>query len=119
MTSLVLACLLLLLPHLVITPTSARPALLGIMGERVYLTLYSLVSLGALAWMSIAYGAAPYVSVWEPPAGLRHLSLILVPIAFVLLVLAVATPNPTSIAGRKELEKGDAAPVSSASPVTR
>ncbi|WP_404384565.1 NnrU family protein [Caenispirillum salinarum] len=108
MTPLVLACLLFLLPHLVITPTGARPALMNAMGERVYLVLYSALSLGALVWMGMAYGDAPYVPVWDPPVGMRHLSLILVPIAFVLMVLAVATPNPTSVGAQKVLEKGEA-----------
>jgi uncharacterized membrane protein len=82
--------------------------LISVLGEKAYLGLYSAVSLGALVWMSLSYGDAPYVPVWEPPPGLRHLSLILVPLAFVLLVFAVASPNPTSIAGRAVLKTGEA-----------
>lgn len=108
MTSLVLACLAFILPHLVVTPTGLRPALMGAMGEKAYLALYSIVSIAALVWMAMAYGDAPYVAVWEPPVGLRHLSLLLMPVAAVLLVLAVASPNPTSVAGKAALEKGEA-----------
>lgn len=108
MTALIVASLLFILPHLIVSPTPARPALIGMMGERAYLGLYSAVSLGAIVWMAVAYGNAPYVPVWEPPVGLRHLSLILVPVAFVLLVLSVATPNPTAVPGRALLEKGEA-----------
>ncbi|SOD92758.1 NnrU family protein [Caenispirillum bisanense] len=108
MLQLVLACVAFIVPHLLVSPTAARPALIRLVGEQGYRGLYSAVSLAALVWMGVAYGDAPYVAVWEPPVGLRHLSLILVPLAFVLLVLAVASPNPTAVTGGRALEEGRA-----------
>lgn len=108
MTSLVLACLLFLVSHLVVSPSPLRPWLIGRMGQGAYLGLYSVVSLVALVWMGYAYGQAPFVPVWQPPPGMAHMALILVPLAFVLLVLSVATPNPTAGPTGKALTEGRA-----------
>lgn len=108
MVELAVACLLFIVPHLFVSPTGARPWLIGRLGEQGYRAAYSIVSIGALVWMGFAYGDAPYVEVWSPPVGLRHLALILMPVAFVLLVLAVATPNPTAVGATKLLEEGRA-----------
>ncbi|GAA0580729.1 NnrU family protein [Caenispirillum bisanense] len=108
MTSLALACLLFLASHLVVSPSPLRPWLIGRLGQGPYLGIYSLVSLAALVWMGYAYGRAPFVPVWQPPPGMAHLALILVPLAFVLLVLSVATPNPTAGPTGKALAEGRA-----------
>lgn len=66
--------------------TLARP-----LGEGGYKIVYSLVSAAGLAL--IVYGkyiAHPSTAVWDPPEWGRHLALVAVPAAFVLLVAAYA-----------------------------
>ena len=68
----------------------ARTALVGRFGENVYKGIYSLLSLVGLVLIGRGYGDALASAgmVWEPPAATRHLALLLVPIAFVLVVAA-------------------------------
>jgi uncharacterized membrane protein len=68
-----------------------RAALIGRLGEGPYKGLYSLVSI--LGVVLIAYGfgqyrATSWVDVWSPPVWTRHLALLLVWVAFVLLAAA-------------------------------
>ena len=68
-----------------------RAALIGRLGEGPYKGLYSLVSI--LGVVLIAYGfgqyrATSWVDVWSPPVWTRHLALLLVWVAFILLAAA-------------------------------
>lgn len=61
------------------------------LGEGPYKGLYSLVSLLGLVliiWGFGAYRAGGYIQVWNPPAGMRHLALLLVWPAFIFFVAA-------------------------------
>jgi len=53
---LALACIVFLLLH-VVPSTPLRPALVGAVGERAYLGLFSLASLAGIVWMVIAIGS--------------------------------------------------------------
>lgn len=66
----------------------AREALVTRLGARPYRGLYSLISLVGFALMVHGYAHAPRVDVWLPPPGLRHLTLLLMVPAFVLLAAA-------------------------------
>lgn len=91
---LALACAVFLLLHLV-PSTPLRPALVGRLGEGPYLGLFSLATLAAIAWMALAYRAAPAAFLWP---GLRHLPSAVMPFAFLLIACGVLTPNPTAVA---------------------
>jgi uncharacterized membrane protein len=105
MLQLVVACLVFLALH-VVPSTPLRPALVGALGERAYLGLFSLASLAAIVWMVIAFKAAPFDLLWP---GLRHLPAALMPFAFILVVGGVMTPNPTAVGAAKLLERDDPA----------
>jgi len=96
MTSLLLASLLFLGIHIFISGTPLRGRLVGMIGEKGYQGLFSVLSLGAIVWMSIAYGRAPYVALWQPPAFAMWLVPLLVFVAMLLVVIGLTTPNPTS-----------------------
>jgi uncharacterized membrane protein len=96
-TSLAAAALLFLLTHVGLSGSRLRPALAGRIGEGGFLVLYSLVALGIIAWMVLAYRAAPMVTLWSAGEGLRSLPFALMPIVFVLLVSGLTTRNPTGV----------------------
>ena len=105
MLQLAIACLVFLALH-VVPSTPLRPALVGTLGERAYLGLFSLASLAAIVWMVIAFKAAPFDLLWP---GLRHLPSAVMPFAFILVVGGVMTPNPTAVGAAKLLEREDPA----------
>lgn len=112
------AGLFLLLTHFGISSTPLRAVLVGRLGEKPYLGLYSLVSALAFWWLVAAYNAAPHVPVWPPAGGLAWEPVLLVPVALFLLVAGLSTPNPTSV-GQERLLAGDREPVRGILRVTR
>lgn len=99
-----LAMTLFVATHLALSSPRLRAPLVARMGENGFRGLYSLLSLALLAWVAFAYRDAPVVDLWHPPIGLKHLSLLIMPIACVLLVAGLTTPNPSAIgAGRPEI----------------
>lgn len=80
--------------HVVLSTLPIRSRLVAAMGETGFRVGYSLLALALLAWLIWAYRAAPFVELWWPPVGLRHLSLLLMPVAFVLLVAGLTTRGP-------------------------
>ena len=62
MISLFLASLLFLGIHAVISGTPLRTILISKIGQGAYLGLFLILSAGALFWVVLAYGAAPYVA---------------------------------------------------------
>ncbi|TWA84615.1 putative membrane protein [Azospirillum brasilense] len=112
------AGLFLLLTHFGISSTPLRAALVGRLGEKPYLGLYSLIAALAFWWLVAAYNGAPYVPVWPPAGGLAWVPVLLVPVALFLLVAGLSTPNPTSV-GQETLLTGDREPVRGILRVTR
>jgi uncharacterized membrane protein len=100
MLQLAIACLVFLALH-VLPSTPLRPALVGALGERVYLGLFSLASLAAIVWMVIAFKAAAPTGLWP---ALRHLPSAVMPFAFILVVGGVMTPNPTAVGAASALQ---------------
>ena len=83
--------------HLVLSSTPLRGALIGVIGAAGFRGAYSAVALAALVWLVVAHGAAPYVEVWEPGAATRHLPLVVMPFAAILLVAGVTVRNPAGM----------------------
>ena len=96
-TSLTVATVLFLATHIGLSSTGLRTALVRRIGEGGFLVIYSLVALGTIVWMALAYRAAPVVSLWDAGEGLRSLPFAFMPIAFVLLVAGLTTRSPTSV----------------------
>jgi uncharacterized membrane protein len=117
MLNLTIAALFLLGTHFGIASTPLRAELVGRVGERGYRALYSLLAVVAMAWLVMAWRAAPFVPLWEAGAGLRHLALLLMPLAFLLVVCAVTASNPTVMGQRPDPDAG--APATGIIRVTR
>jgi len=96
--ALAIATLLFVGGHVFLSWAPVRGRLAAGVGEQRFPILYSVFVGAAFVWMAFAYGAAPFVHVWDPPIGLRHIALTVMPLAFILFVGSVTTPNP-SLAG--------------------
>jgi uncharacterized membrane protein len=105
MTQLVLATLAFILGHYV-SNTPLRPALVRKLGENGYLALYSIMAFATLAWMISAYPLAGYVPLWPK---LRNVPMFVMPFAFILVVLAVASRNPTAVKQEDALKANEPA----------
>lgn len=93
MTMLIAGLVLFLGVHALTTLREPRAALIGRIGEGPYKGLYSLVSavgLGLIVWGFGRYRSDGYIPVWDPPFGLRHVTLLLMWFSFVALVAAYA-----------------------------
>ncbi|HSI42194.1 MAG TPA: NnrU family protein [Xanthobacteraceae bacterium] len=77
--------------HVFTTRRLARAAMIGRIGEGAYKALYSLASLAGLVLAAYGFGAwraAGSAVLWEPPAGMRHLALLLMLFACIAVVAA-------------------------------
>jgi uncharacterized membrane protein len=104
---LVLATLVFLAMHFV-PSTPLRGALVGALGERAYVAVYSLVAAATIAWMSWAYAKAPLQPLWQVP-GLRLWPLVVMPFALILLAAGVMTRNPTAVMQEAALKAAEPA----------
>ncbi|MES0872873.1 NnrU family protein [Sinimarinibacterium thermocellulolyticum] len=73
---------------------AARRALIERIGLNPYKGLFSLALVAALLLIVFGWRAMPPTSLWLPPPGMRHATMLLVPIAVILFISARA---PTDI----------------------
>src|SRR5262249_28673680 len=100
MTMLVAAAAAFLAIHLLISGTRLRDALIGAIGERPYLGLGSLASLGIIIWLVMAYNvaeASPDNRVLYDLGHVRDLGIPIVALAFLLGVQGLLIRNPTAV----------------------
>lgn len=93
------ASVIFLVTHAVPARPAVRTRLVGLIGRRAYLSLYSLVSLVLLAWLIIAAGRAPYVGYWSWTPERAWLANGLMAIALWFAVCGTAIANPFSLGG--------------------
>ena len=118
MTNLIAAAAVFLAIHLFISGTRLRDAIVGAIGEKPYMGLFSLLSLAVIVWMAMAFnrsgampGSAADPYLYDLGAGVRHAAPLVVAIAFLVGVPGLLTPNPTSVnrdglAGKEGVVKG-------------
>ena len=85
--------------HFLIPGTALRGEIVGLIGERPFQGLFSLMSLIGIVWLSRAYGQAEYFQLWSEPLAIRPVALIVMLFAFFFVVLAFTSPNPTAVGG--------------------
>jgi len=97
--------------HLFIAGTRLRDGITALTGERAYLGLFSLASLGAIVWLALEYNAAQAGSdnrvLYDLGPGIRHLGIPVIALAFLLGVQGLFMPNPTSIQQEGAVAKPD------------
>lgn len=121
MLQLILASAAFLALHLCVSGTTLRDRLVARLGEGPYMGLFSLASAGGLAWMLFAYGAAKTSAVnpvwWGVTPLSRHVQLVLMLVAVVLVVAGLLTRNPGAVGQTGALE--DSEPVRGVLRITR
>src|SRR3546814_3231770 len=73
----------------------------------------------ALLCMIAAYGAAPRVPVWQPAPVLAWVPLLVMPVAAILLVAGLTSPNPTLVGGERFLDGAPGSPAVGILSITR
>lgn len=99
MRLLVLAAIVWIGIHSGIAGTSLRGALVQRFGVARFRAAFSVLSLGSLAFLIVAYRSAPVVPVWVAPRGLRDFLTLVMLAAFVLFAGALARRNLTAVGG--------------------
>jgi uncharacterized membrane protein len=103
MLSLILAAIFFTAIHLGIAGTRLRTRVVAAVGERPFSALFSLASIGGLAWLIIAYARAPYLPTWGQLLWWSPVMVALMLPATALVVMGLSTPNPTAVAQEKHL----------------
>jgi uncharacterized membrane protein len=103
MISLVLAAVFFAGIHLGIAGTSLRDRAIAALGSGGYLGAFSVASVAGLVWMIVAYNHAPYLPTWGMLGWWKPVAIVLMLPAVLLVVIGLATPNPTSVAQEDRL----------------
>lgn len=98
MANFLLVFFVFLLAHVIPAAPPIRRGLIARFGLVPFVAGYSVLSLGLFVWLIRAALAAPYVPLWLPSAPLFAVTLVLMPLALVLLGAGALAPNPLSIA---------------------
>ncbi|HET7363239.1 MAG TPA: NnrU family protein [Burkholderiales bacterium] len=104
MTALVAATVAFVLTHLA-SGTPLRAKLIAALGDWPYRGLYSALAFVTLGGMIWGYGRAPHEVLW---AGWRHLPLVVMPLALILIVSGYRR-NPTMVGADALLKSEDPA----------
>lgn len=95
-----------LITHLGITSTPLRSILVAKIGEKLYLALYSLLSLVLISLFVAAYNNTSHLAfIWPPTVVLHWVTACLMPFIFVLLMAGVLSPNPTLVGADHSLNE--------------
>ncbi len=103
------AALFLLVSHYGLSSTPLRGWLVARIGEGPYRGLFSLIAAGAFWWLAAAYNAAPFVPLWLPASWQAWVPLLAMPVALLLVVAGLSTPNPSAVGQEKLLAGTDRA----------
>lgn len=85
--------------HFLFAGSSLRAKLVSFIGEELFQAIFSVMSLIGIIWLSHAYRQADYVDLWGQVQGFRTVAVIVMLIAFVFVVFAFTSPNPTAVRG--------------------
>lgn len=94
--------------HILISGTALRGVIVAAIGERPYQAVFSLLSIGGIVWLVRAYGAAAHEVIWVVPPAVQLAALALVFIGFLLVVIGLTTPTPTTVGAENLLQRREA-----------
>lgn len=111
--------------HVGVSATGLRTRLVAALGEGLYRALFSIASLGLLAWLIWSFGAVrddPFnplnAPLWAPPDWLHWPAIVLIGLGIVLAVAGLLTPGPT-LAGYEKKGLAAAEPARGVLRITR
>jgi uncharacterized membrane protein len=82
--------------HLGVAGTRLRDRAIAGLGRGGYTAAFSLASVAGLVWLVVAYIRAPYIAFWGVLEWWKPIAIVLMLPAALLVVIGLATPNPTS-----------------------
>ncbi|HTZ70953.1 MAG TPA: NnrU family protein [Acetobacteraceae bacterium] len=91
--------------HVGIAGSAVRARIVGRIGDAWFRGVFSLLSLASIVFLCVAYRRAPLLALWSLPAWLVWILDVLMLPACVLLIAAVAAPNPTSVGQDKAMAR--------------
>lgn len=107
MTHIILAALLFVGSHLGLSSTGIRARVTGVVGERGFLGLYSLVALATLSYLIWLYNVLPrYDYLWMPAPELYGVARAIMPVALILALGGFLVKNPTLVGAEGLLADG-------------
>lgn len=83
--------------HIIPAIGPIRRGLISTIGKAPYIVGYSLLSLGLLGWVGVAYAEADYIEVWATAEWMRWVPVFVMYPACALLVGSLAHANPLSV----------------------
>ena len=101
MIALALSAMAFLGIHIGVSGTTLRDRVVRAVGLNGYMAGFSVASLAALIWLIASYKDAPYLETWGMLESWKPVMLVLMLPAFLLVVVGLTTPNPTSVAQEK------------------
>jgi uncharacterized membrane protein len=111
MTMLAAAAITFLAIHLLIAGTRVRDGLTRALGEGLYLGLFSLASIGVIAWLAMSYNAAQAGGenrlLYDLGRGVHDMGIVVVLAAFLIGVPGLMMSNPTSVGQEKGAAKDE------------
>lgn len=97
MAEFILALVVFIVSHLIPVLPKLRARLVDLAGEKNFLVLYSLMSIGVIYWLGTAYANAPYIEMWERAEWANWVPIIAMPVACILAVAGLTSKNPFSL----------------------
>lgn len=97
MTDLFTAIAVFIVSHAIPAVKPLRAYLIRALGFKMYVAMYSLMSVGVLVWLGFAYADAPYEEVWEFEEWMRWVTIILMLPSCLLMTVGLMSPNPLSL----------------------
>ena len=105
MVNLIAAAAFFLAIHFGVSGTRLRDRLVRVVGDKPFLGLFALASIIGLIWLGRAYSHAPHVSLWGQLLALKPVAMPLLLIAFLFIVIGIATPSPTKVGMESRLDE--------------
>ena len=97
MIELIAAIAVFILSHVIPAYGPCRQGLINLLGKRLYIALYSALSVVVVVWLGFAFIDAPYIELWGHPAWTRWVPLLGMPVGCVLFIGGFWASNPLSL----------------------
>ena len=108
MISLSLAALSFIGIHLGVSGPTLRDRIVARFGFRNYMLGFSAGSVATMVWLVMAYVGAGYMPLWGMLQWWKPFAIALMLPAFLLVVIGLATPNPTAVGQEGLVDRGPA-----------
>jgi uncharacterized membrane protein len=110
-TNLIAAAMIFMCLHRFVSGTGLRARLVRRIGEASYGRFFQLASIGSLLWLGFAYWGAGHgnavTGLWAVPPLLHKLQLCIQPLAMLLIVAGITTPNPGTFRQEAAVDRSD------------